>query len=159
MHLKLIFRSADLTCVNGSRIQLVLNANFFLGLTYGFLNKNFQEIKLYIIIALAQNTIVRLQSQIVRFSETLQTGLVTPILELKLKCCFCTCSVELLFIFLFITCHSRILRCASLFPQLVPWIPSETAYEWSLFSVVCLQLHILAEKVSLSKIWKSCPLF
>ena len=41
-------RSADLTWVNGSRIQLVLYANYFLGLTYGFFNKNFQEIKLFI---------------------------------------------------------------------------------------------------------------
>ena len=40
--------SADLTCVNGSRIQLVLYANCFLGLTDGFLNKKFQEIKLFI---------------------------------------------------------------------------------------------------------------
>ena len=41
VHLKLIFAmySADLTCVNGSRIQLVFYANYFLGLTYGYLNK------------------------------------------------------------------------------------------------------------------------
>ena len=48
----------------------------FLGLTYGFWNKNFQVIKLFIchcsFKTLAQNTIVRLQ--IVRFLETLQTG-------------------------------------------------------------------------------------
>ena len=31
--------SADLTCVNGSRIQLVLYVNCFLGSAYGFLNK------------------------------------------------------------------------------------------------------------------------
>ena len=71
-------RSADLTWVNGSRIQLVLYANCFLGLTYGFLKKNFQEIKLFIchfaFITLAQNTIVRLQPQKVGFLETLQTG-------------------------------------------------------------------------------------
>ena len=41
-------RSADLTWVNGSRIKLVVYANCFLGLTYGFFNKNFQEIKLFI---------------------------------------------------------------------------------------------------------------
>ena len=40
--------SADLSCVNGSRIQLVLYANCFLGLSYGFLNKNFQEVRLVI---------------------------------------------------------------------------------------------------------------
>ena len=40
--------SADLSCVNGSRIQLVLYSNCFLGLTYGFLNKNFQEVRLVI---------------------------------------------------------------------------------------------------------------
>ena len=71
-------RSADLTWVNGSRIQLVLYANCFLGLTYGFLKKFFQEIKLFIchfaFITLAQNTIVRLQPQNVGFLETLQTG-------------------------------------------------------------------------------------
>ena len=67
---------ANLTYVNGSRIQLVLYENCFLGLTYGFLNKNFQEIKLFIcpcsLVTLAQNTITRLQ--IVRFLQTLQTG-------------------------------------------------------------------------------------
>ena len=71
-------RSADLTWVNGSRIQMVLYANCFLGLTYGFFNKNFQEIKLFIchfsFITLAQNTIGRLQPQNVGFLETLQTG-------------------------------------------------------------------------------------
>ena len=71
-------RSAALTWVNGSRIQLVLYANCFLGLTYGFFNKNFQEIKLFIchfpFVTLAQNTIVRLQPQNVGFLETLQTG-------------------------------------------------------------------------------------
>ena len=40
--------SADLTYVNGSRIQLVLYANCFLGVTYGFLNKSFPELKLFI---------------------------------------------------------------------------------------------------------------
>ena len=68
-------RSADLTCVTRSRIQLVLFAKCFLGLTYGFFNKNFQEIELFIchfsFITLAQNTIVRLQPQNVRFLERL----------------------------------------------------------------------------------------
>ena len=36
--------SADLTCENGSRIQLVLNANCVLGLTNGFLNKIFKKL-------------------------------------------------------------------------------------------------------------------
>ena len=65
--------SADLTYVNGSRIQLVLYANCFFGLTYGFLNIRFEEIKFFIcncsFITLAQNTIVRLQ--IVRLLEKL----------------------------------------------------------------------------------------
>ena len=82
-------RSAALTLVNGSRIQLVLCANCFLELTYGFFNKNFQGIKLFIchfsLITLAQNTIVRLQPQ--------NVGLLS-ILELKLKCFFYTCSIE-----------------------------------------------------------------
>ena len=68
--------SAGLTYVNESSIQLVLYANCFLGLTYGFLNKSFQEMKLFIcycsFITLAQNTIVRLQ--IVRLLEKLMTG-------------------------------------------------------------------------------------
>ena len=38
----IVMCSADLTCVNGSTIQLVLRE--FQGLTYGFLNKKFQEI-------------------------------------------------------------------------------------------------------------------
>ena len=71
-------RSADWTWVKGSRIQLVLYANCFLGLTYGFFKKKFQEIKLFIchfaFITLAQNTIVRLQPQNVGFLETLQTS-------------------------------------------------------------------------------------
>ena len=72
------FCSADWTWVNGSRIQLVLYANCFLGLTYGFFKKKFQEIKLFIchfaFITLTQNMIVRLQPQNVGFLETLQTG-------------------------------------------------------------------------------------
>ena len=51
-------------------------ANCFLGLTYGFWNKNFQLINLFIchcsFITLAKKMIERLQ--IVRFLETLQTG-------------------------------------------------------------------------------------
>ena len=64
--------------------------------------------------------------------------------------CFCTCSIDLLFIFLFITCHSIFWQCAALFPYLVPWIhaTTEAAYEWSLFSVVCLRLK---KKIKSSK--------
>ena len=62
-------------------MQLVLYANCFLGLTYGFLNKRFQEIKLFIchpsFITLAQNTIVRLQ---IVFLENLYTGY-SPVLS------------------------------------------------------------------------------
>ena len=38
------------------------------------------------------------------------------------------------------------------------WIPLELSL-LRLFSVVCLRLYILTEKVSLSKKWKSSPLF
>ena len=73
--------SADLTYVNGSRMPLVLYANCFLGLTYGFLNKRFQEIKLFIchrsFITLTQNTIVRLK---IVFLENLYTGY-SPVLS------------------------------------------------------------------------------
>ena len=151
VHLKVIFCSADLTRVNGSRIQLVLNANCFLGLTYGYLNKNFQEIKLYIIITLAQNTIVRLQSQIVRFSETLQTGLVTPHSWIKTKVLFL---YMLHWIALHFLIHYLPLKnfavCFSFYVTRA-LNTAETAYEWSLFSVVCLRLHILAEKLSFPK--------
>ena len=67
--------ATDLTCVNAT-IWLVLR-DCFLGLTYGFLNKNFQEIKLFIcqcsFITLAQKTTMRLQ--IVRFLETFRRAL------------------------------------------------------------------------------------
>ena len=99
--------SAYLTCVNGSRIQLVL---CFLGLTYGFLNKNFQEIKLFIchcsFITLAQKTTMRLQ--IVRFLETFRRALSWIKTEVLFLYMF---RIELLFIFSFITCHSRVLQC------------------------------------------------
>ena len=79
VHLKLIFchvldrfnlrERNDLTC---------LTRTVFLGLTYGFLNKHFQEtIKLFIcncsFIALAEKTTTRLQ--IVRFLETFRRAL------------------------------------------------------------------------------------
>ena len=52
--------ATDLTCVNAT-IWLVLR-DCFLGLTYGFLNKNFQEIKLFIsFITLAQKTFLELK--------------------------------------------------------------------------------------------------
>ena len=78
--------------------------------------------------------------------------------------------IKVLFLFSFITCHSRIsavLQCAVcsvllLFFNLCPadysWIPLELSL-LRLFSVVCLRLYILTEKVSLSKKWKSSPLF
>ena len=62
--------SADLTCVNGSTIQFLLR-EVLLRINFGFLIRNFQEIKLFIcrcsFITLAQKTTVR-------FLETLQTG-------------------------------------------------------------------------------------
>ena len=113
------------------------------------MNKNFQEIKLFIshcsFTTLAPNTIVRLQSE--TFWNT-SDGLF-PIFELKLKCCFCTSSIGLLFIYFVITDHWRILQCAVVFSLLVPWIQLKPL-GWSLFSVVCLRLYILAEKVSLN---------
>ena len=102
--------ATDLTCVNAT-IWLVLR-DCFLGLTYGFLNKNFQEIKLFIchcsFITLAQKTTMRLQ--IVRFLETFRRALSwikTEVLFFSLY----MFRIELLFIFSFITCHSRILQC------------------------------------------------
>ena len=134
-------RSAALTRVNGSRIQLVLCANCLLELTYGFFNKNFQGIKLFIchfsLITLAPNTIVRLQPQ--------NVGLLS-ILELKLKCFFCTCSIELLFIFVFITWHLRILQCTALFLSLVPWIQLKP-----LMNKFCFHLFVYCFIFSLKK--------
>ena len=100
--------ATDLTCVN-TTIWLVLR-DCFLGLTYGFLNKNFQEIKLFIchcsFITLAQKTTMRLQ--IVRFLETFRRALSWIKTEVLFLYMF---RIELLFIFSFITCHSRILQC------------------------------------------------
>ena len=100
--------ATDLTCVN-TTIWLVLR-DCFLGLTYGFLNKNFQEIKLFIchcsFITLAQKTTMRLQ--IVRFLETFRRALSWIKTEVLFLYMF---RIELLFIFWFITCHSRTLQC------------------------------------------------
>ena len=155
----------DLTC---------LTPIVFLGLTDGVLNKNFQEIKLFIchcsFITLAQKTTMRLQ--IVRFLETFRRALSWIKTEVLFLYMF---RIELLFIFSFITCHSRILQCVEFknfcsfavcsvllfFHNLChdySWIPLELSL-LRLFSVVCLRLYILTEKVTLSKIWKSSPLF
>ena len=172
VHLKLIFchvldwfnlrEPSDLTCL--MRIAL----------TYGILNKNFQEIKLFTchcsFITLAQKTTTRLQ--MVRFLETFRRALSWIKTEVLFLYMF---RIELLFIFSFITCHSRILQCVEFknfcsfavcsvllfFHNLCPdysWIPLELSL-LRLFSVVCLRLYILTEKVSLSKKWKSSPLF
>ena len=85
--------SADLSCLNGSRIQLMLYANCFLGLTYGFLNKNFQEINLFIchcsFITLAQET--TLTPQIVRFLETFRQALSWIKTEVLFSCSALRC--------------------------------------------------------------------
>ena len=108
VHLKLIFchvldwfnlrEPSDLTCL--MRIAL----------TYGILNKNFQEIKLFTchcsFITLAQKTTTRLQ--MVRFLGTFRRALSWIKTEVLFLYMF---RIELLFIFSFITCHSRILQC------------------------------------------------
>ena len=138
------------------------------GLTYGFLNKNFQEIKLFIchcsFITLAQKTTMRLQ--IVRFLETFRRALSWIKTEVLFLYMF---PIEMLLIFSFITCHSRILQCVEFknfcsfavcsvllfFHNLCPdysWIPLVLS-SLRLFSVVCncLRLYILTENVSLCK--------
>ena len=127
-------------------------ANCFLGLSYGFLNKHFQEIKLFIchcsFITLAQKTTMRLQ--IVRFLETFRRALSWIKTEVLFLYMF---RIEMLLIFSFITCHSRILQCVEFknfcsfavcsvllfFHNLCPeysWIPLE-------FCVcVCFQLFV-----------------
>ena len=141
--------------------------NCCLWLTYWFLNKNFQEIKLFIchcsFITLAQKTTMRLQ--IVRFLETFRRALSwikTEVLSLYMF------RIELLFIFSFITCHSRILQCVEFkdfcsfamcsvllfFHNLSPEYSLRTlelCVCFTLFSVVCLRLYILTEKVSVSE--------
>ena len=113
------------------------------------LNKNFQVIKLFIyhcsLITLAQSTIVRLQ--IVRFLEAPQMS-ATPHSWIKTKVLFlCMFRWIAIHFLIHLTCRSRILQCAALFPQLVAWILLK-ALEWSLFSVLCLRFYILAEKVT-----------
>ena len=148
--------------------------NCFLGLTYGFLNKNFQEIKLFIchcsLTTLAQKMTMR--QKIVISVETFRQGFSW----IKIEVLFLYMSrIELIFIFSFITCHSRLLLCVEFknfrsfavcsvllfFHDLCPeysWMPLELSL-LHLFSFVCLQLYILTEKVSLSKKWKSSPPF
>ena len=74
------------------------------------MNKNFQEIKLFIchcsFITLAQKTTMRLQ--IVRFLETFRRALSWIKTEVLFLYMF---RIEMLLIFSFITCHSRILQC------------------------------------------------
>ena len=159
VHLKLIFchvldwfnlrEPSDLTCL--MRIAL----------TYGILNKNFQEIKLFTchcsFITLAQKTTTRLQ--MVRFLETFRRALSWIKTEVLFLYMFC---IELLFIFSFITCHSRILQCVEFknfcsfavcsvllfFHNLCPecsWIPRE-------FCVcICFQLFVYGFIFSLKK--------
>ena len=90
-------------------------------------------------------------------SETLD-GLL-PILELKLKCCFCTVFHWIAIHFLIHYLPFNIFAMCCSFSISRALNKAEAAYEWSLFSVVCLRFYILAETVSLSKIWKSYPLF
>ena len=173
VHLKLIFchvldwfnlrEPSDLTCL--MRIAL----------TYGILNKNFQEIKLFTchcsFITLAQETTTRLQ--MVRFLETFRQALSWIKTEVLFLYMFC---IELLFISSFITCHSRFLQCVefkdfcsfaacsvllffhNLCPPEYSWIPLELSL-LRLFSVVFWRLYILTEEVFLSKKWKSSSLF
>ena len=74
------------------------------------MNKNFQEIKLFIwhclFITLAQKTTMKLQ--IVRFLETFRRALSWIKTEVLILYVF---RIELLIIFSFITYHSRILQC------------------------------------------------
>ena len=136
-------------------------ANCLLWLTYGFLNKNFQEIKLFIchcsFITLAQKTTMRLQ--IVRFLETFRRALSWIKTEVLFLYMF---RIELLFIFSLITRHSTILQgvefknfssfavCSVLlfFHNLCPeysWIPLE-------FCVcVCFHLFVCGFIFSLKK--------
>ena len=136
----------------------------------GFWIKIFKKlIKLFIchcsFITLAHKTTMRLQ--IVRFLETFRRALSWIKNEVLFLYMF---RIELLFVLSFITCHSRTLQCVEFkdfcsfaacsvllfFHNLClgySWIPPQ-------FCVcVCLRLHILTEKVSVSKKWKSSPLF
>ena len=96
--------------------------------------------------------------------RNIQTG---PFPEVLFLYVFC---IELLFIFSFITCHSRFfavyrikkilqfcnVQCCS-FSITCAILLKLTLLR--LFSVVCVWLYILTEKVSLSKKWKSSSLF
>ena len=166
--------STDLTCVNTTISFAIRDLLLRINLWF-FWTKKIQEIKLIIcycsfIITLVQKTTMRLQ--IVRFLETFRRALSWIKNEVLFLYMF---RIELLFIFSFITCHSRILQCVEFknfcsfavcsvllfFHNLCPdysWIPLELSL-LRLFSVVCLRLYILTENVTLSKKWKSSPLF
>ena len=156
--------STDLTCVNAT-IYLLFNlcyAYCFLGLTYGFLNKIFQEIKLFIchcsFITLPQKTTMVLQ--IVRFLETFRRNLSWIKTEVLFLYMF---RIELLFIFSFITCHSRILQCLEFknfcsfvvcsvllfFDNLCPMNTAE--YRFNEVYCVCFQLFFYGFIYSLKK--------
>ena len=162
-------------------------ANCILGLTYGFLNKHFQEIKLFICHCSSFITTVR-------FLETLQTdyslacekhpfllarrrweekrmfsqAITTPLSWIKTEVLFLYMFHWLLFIFLFITCHSRILQwvefknfCSFAVCCSFSITRARNTAEYRLNEVYCVCFPffvygfiILAEKVSLSKIWE-----
>ena len=175
VHLKLIF----LPCARPIKLAWTQRfnlsyANCLLRVTNGFLNKSFQEIKLFIchcsFITLAQKTTMRLP--IVIFLETFRPALSWIKNDVLFLYMF---RIELLFVFLFITCHSRILQCVEFkdfcsfavcsvlifFHNLCleySWIPLE-------FCVcVCFQLFVYGFIFSLKKWaylkkWASSPLF
>ena len=143
--------ATDLTCVNAT-IWLVLR-DCFLGLTYGFLNKNFQEIKLFIchcsFITLAQKTTMSLQ--IVRFLETFRRVLSWIKTEVLFLYMF---RIELLFIFSFVTWHSRIsavLQCVMCYSFSITCALNTGEYRLNKVYCVCFQSFVWGFIFSLKK--------
>ena len=166
--------STDLTCVNAT-IQLVLRELLFWINLWVFEQKFWRTYFKFFICHCSFTTLAKkttMRQQILRFLETF----IRALSWIRTEVLFCTCSALNCYLF----SHSLLaiqgfLQCVEFknfcsfavcivllfFDNLCPeyiWIPLELGL-LRLFSVVCLRLHILNEKVSLSKKWKSSPLF
>ena len=138
--------SADLTCVNGSTIQLVLHELLF-RINSWILNKQFKVINLFIcycsFITLAQKTIVSLQ--MVRFLETLHTA--TP------HSWIIKTNVLFLYMFHWITIHFLIhhLPFKNFAVCCLFSITRALNHSWNRLNEVCFQLFVYGFIFSLKK--------
>ena len=150
----------DFFCLVFSRFNLreliydpvIVIREFLLRLTDGFLNKNFQEI-IVIYLSLIIHNISSKHDR-----ETTDRKIFRNTSQLRLKfCLYMFHWTAILFRIHHLPLKNFAVRCS--FSITSALNTAETAYAWSLFSVVCSWPYILAEKVSSYKMWTSSPLF